>query len=282
MEIIHHVSFNTLSSQDLLPILIDLGIKTKTTILPGEGGSVVTFDISEHDFQWRQILPLLKRFLGFKIYSDRDIFETFFSQDEIRNAEWVRLISMFEQGYPQPKGNWPFTQNSLENVCPKCGIYEQKNPLRLYKEPNLGRKSFMSLIGVGELFATSLVFSTLDKEDITGFEKWNAIIHKTKKPSEIVHQLYIPGIAEPGIVGTEKMRQVSCPVCGTIKYFPHEKGIMRINRKALKQNIDFFRTYEWFGSGVTAFREVIVSNKVANLILDHGWVGIRMKVVESV
>lgn len=47
-------------------------------------------------------------------------------------------------------------------------------------------------------------------------------------------------------------------------------------------DVDFVRTDEWFGSGLIAFREILVSNRVARLILDKGWQGVRMKGVELV
>lgn len=282
MEIIHHVGFNTLSSQEFLNTIIELGIRHKIIELPGRGGQLVTFDISESDPLWETVFSLLKKYEGFDIYRGGDIFETFFSEEEIRKAEWLRLVSTFEQGYPQPKGNWPFKQLSLTNVCSSCAIYEQNNPMRFYKEPSLGKKSFMSLVGVGEIFAIPEVFSAFEEIGAKGFEAWETIIHKTKQPSERVRQLYVPGIAMPGLMGTERMRQVVCPKYGTIKYYSHVKGIMYLKREALLPDTDFMLTHEWFGHGLLAWREILVSNRVASLILDKGWQGVRLKVVELV
>ncbi len=74
------------------------------------------FDISESDPLWGTIFQLLKKHEGLDIYRSGDIFETFFSEKEIREAKWLRLIPTFEQGYPQPKGNWPIKQLQL-NQC---------------------------------------------------------------------------------------------------------------------------------------------------------------------
>ena len=279
MEIFHHISFNINSFEEFKNALINLGI---LLILPKEGGEVAAFDISESDSLWEEVYKLLKKYRGFDIYRSGDIYYTNFSEDEIRNAEWLRLIPSFEQGYPQPKGNWPIKQSSLINVCPKCATYEQNNPMRLYKEPSLGKNSFFSLIGLGELFATSEVFLNLENIEAKGYEGWDAIIHKTKQPSGKVKQLFVPKIAEPGLLETQEMRQVQCPVCDKVKYYSHMKGIMYINRNAIQPDLDFILTNEWFGAGYIAFRGILVSNRVARLILDNGWMGVQLKVVELV
>jgi hypothetical protein len=280
MEIIHHVGFNTSSKQALFDAIIELGIKHKINDLPAKGGRLVTFDISETDPSWPAIIQLLKKYIGLDIYRGGDMYETFFSEQDIRKAEWSRLVSTFEQGYPYPKGNWPFKQLSLVNVCPACGIYEQNNSMRFYKEPGLHKNSFMNLIGGGEIFAVPEVFSALEKIGAKGYKSWEVIINKTKQSSERVLQIYPPWITTHGLIDTDSMRQVICPTCGITKYYYHAKGVMRIKKESLIPDTDFMRTNEWFGVGLVAFREILVSNRVAQLILDKGWKGIQLKVVE--
>ncbi len=48
------------------------------------------------------------------------------------------------------------------------------------------------------------------------------------------------------------------------------------------QDLDMFHSFEWFGSGHAAYREIIISNHFARLILEKGWKGVRMKVIELV
>ncbi len=78
------------------------------------------------------------------------------------------------------------------------------------------------------------------------------------------------------------MRQVICPKCGKVKYYPHKNGVMRFKKEALIPDTDFLKTFEWFGVGRFAFREILISNKIAQLILDKDWKGVRLKVVEFV
>ena len=140
----------------------------------------------------------------------------------------------------------------------------------------------MSLNWASEIFCKPEVIQELREVNVKGYEDWEAVIHKTGNPSEKVRQLYIPGVSSPGLVIDDDLTRKICPVCGTIKYYPHTKGIMYLKRDALLQDIDFILTHEWFGHGLLAWREILVSNRVANLILDKGWQGLRFKVVEVV
>jgi hypothetical protein len=208
--------------------------------------------------------------------------ETYFAYEEIINAEWLWLKSTFEQGYPQPKLHWPIKQLSYDLICSKCAIYKQTNPMRLAKEPSLRNKSFMSLIWGGEIFCIPEVILELEKMQAKGFESWNALIHKTGLPSERVRQLFVPGVADPGLILKDDLERRICPVCGTTKYFPHLKGVLLMKREAILPDTDFMLTHEWFGHGLLAWKEILVSNRIARLVLDKGWKGVRFKVVEVV
>ncbi len=276
MELYHRVGINSKKDKEFLSIIEERGIPFKSIELPGGISNLIVFEIYESDPNWE----IISRFI--QSTNASDMHETIFSKEEIRNAEWLRLIPTFEQGYPQPKLHWPIKQLSYEITCPKCAIYKQINPMRLAKEPSLGRKSFMALIWTREIFCTPEVFTELDKVQAKGYEAWDAIIHKTNKPSERVKQLYVPGIASPGVIIDNDLERKNCPVCRTTKYYPHVKGIMYIKREALLPETDFMLTNEWFGHGLLAWREILISNRIANFILDKGWKGVRFKVVEVV
>jgi hypothetical protein len=276
MEIWHRISFNATTKPDFLEAIQGFGVIKKRLELPGGGGTMVYVDIIESNPHWAIVSELVA------IRGATDIIETFFTADEIRDAEWLRLVSTFEQGYPQPKPHWPLKQLSFEIICPKCAIYKQTNPLRLAKEPNLGRKSFMSLIWTGEIFCTPEVILGLENIQAKGYEVWDAVIHKTDEPSEKVRQLYVPGIALPGVILDDDLERKICPVCGTTKYYPHVKGPMYLKREALLSDTDFMLTHEWFGHGLLAWREILVSSRIASLVLDKGWGGVRFKVIELI
>ena len=67
-----------------------------------------------------------------------------------------------------------------------------------------------------------------------------------------------------------------------IRYYPHVRGKMYLDRNALTPGLDIMQSFEWFGSGHSAFREILISNRLARLIIERGWKGVALKVVEMV
>jgi hypothetical protein len=279
MDIKHSISVNSTES-DFLRAIINMGVVYNMIKLPGTGGNLITILISELDPFWNSVVILVQTQKRFEVYGEGDMFETYFSEVEIRAAEWLRLVPSFEQGYPQPRAHWPIKQLSFELLCINCAIYNQTESMRLVKEPHLGKKTFMSFITTAEIFARPAFFQALEDIQAMGYEAKKVLIHKTGTPSEVVSQLYVNNVAEPGLLDQNKLDNVICPVCGTIKYFAHMNGVMKYKKESLRADVDFIRTHEWFGSGYIAWREILVSNRIARLILDNKWEGVRLKVIE--
>jgi hypothetical protein len=281
MDIKHRINVNT-HNIEILSTIQKMGVEQNIVKLPGAGGNLITIFILESDPRWNEVISLVKEEKEFELYGKGDQFESIFSNSEIREADFLRLISTFEQGYPQPESTWPLKQNSLDNVCSKCGIYNQTNKIRINKEPNLKDNSFMSLIGIGECFCVPYVITELKRFEAKGFQEWNVIVNKTDQPSKNIQQLYIPAINPPGMIPESQLLNIVCPVCGTKKYLPHIKGKMRLRKDSTLIGSDFMLTNEWFGTGLIAYREIIVSNRIANFIIDRQWKGVRFKVIELV
>jgi hypothetical protein len=281
MDINHRISVSTRDTEFISKI-IETGVEVHVLPLPGNDAKIVTIVIFESNPNWNKIIELVKTQNEFEIYVKGDIFETVFSEEDVKKAEWLRLIPTFEQGYPQPENYWPIKQLSYSNVCPKCGVHIQTSPMRIKKEPSMGKKTFMTLINARVMFCKNEVFSEFEVLNACGYEAKDVLIHKTSQPSQIGKQLYVPGVAQPGIVGLDESDKVICPLCNTIKYYSHSKGIMTIKKDSIPDNSDFVLSHEWFGSGLIAFRELFVSNRIARLILEKGWLGVRFKVVELI
>jgi hypothetical protein len=275
MEIYHRVAINSEKDSEFYASIKEIELQYKSQELPGRKSNLLYFDISESDPNWTKISNLIET------YGASNVIETFFSNDEIKNAEWVRIMAL-EHGLPQPEATWPVKQLSYDDVCPKCAIHNQTKSMRMRDEPKIGKKSFMSLTWANEIFCTPDVFSCLEAIGAKGYEVWDAVLHKTSQPVQKVHQLYIPGIASPGLVLREDLKHTVCPICGKTKYYPHMRGIMYLKRNTVLHDTDFMLTHEWFGSGLIAFREILISNRIATLFLDKGWEGFRLKVVEFV
>jgi hypothetical protein len=277
MEIWHRVGFTSVDNVDA--ILGKLGIKYKKTPGLPSGYYLITFEIKESDPRWLQIAELMRE----KGKADL-FFDTVFSQEEILSAEWVRLIPTFEQGYPQPEATWVRNPINYEGKCPQCGAgYRQVSPFRLAKEPRLGRHDFFSLYWTYTVFCTPRVLETLRAHAIRGYEVWEALLHKTGQPSRLVSQLVFPHVAGPGLLDDDKLQPETCSQCGLTKYAYHKRGYMHFKREALQAEVDILQTHEWFGSGgYGGYREILISRRLAELILREGWRGVRLKPVKLV
>jgi hypothetical protein len=271
MEIVHRVTFGKEAGVDAE--LDTLGISYIKS--PLFHRYILTFEIYESDPRWPRVNTLMRE------NDVSSLVETVFSDEEILDADWLRMTPTFEHGYPQPK-SWLRDRPNYENWCYDCGSRQQKSSFFLKKEPNLRKNDFMMLFWTDAFFCTPGVFQEFEAHGLRGYEKWEALIYKTRQPSETVSQLFIPHVATPGLVNVEDLKRVTCQACGVTKYYPHVRGIMYLQRNALVPDVDFMRTYEWFGDGHAAYRQVLVSNRVAKLIINKGWRGVRFKVVELV
>lgn len=275
MEIWHRITYNKLDAVDHL--LDRWAIDSIKSPLPGDG-YILTFEIAESDRRWPEVAKLLRE------RQTLDLYDTVFTSQEIEAAEWVRLIPLFEQGYPQPKESWVENPLNYENECPKCGGgYRQKAPFRLAKEPRLGKHDFVCLYWTYTVFTTPAVIAALEAAGIQGYERWDAVLHRAKQPSQVASQLVFPVIAEAGLADEDKLQPETCPQCGLTKYGYHKRGYMHMRRHALRTDVDIQLTQEWFGSGgYSGHREILISNRLARLILAHDWRGVRLKPVELI
>ncbi len=271
MQIWHRVSFGKTDAVDAQ--LEALNIRYKKT-LGLHGNYLITFEINESDPRWPQVSELVRR------TGAPDLLNTVFTQEEILGADRLRLIPRFEQGYPQPKESWITNPINYDNFCRQCGTFRQKTSFRVKKEPSLGKKDFMTLYWTYALFSTTRVLGEFEAQRTRGYEVWPLVIHKTNTPSEEVSQLFIPTIMSPGLMKAEDLKKQTCPECHVTKYYPHMRGVMYLKRDSLVPDVDLMQTHEWFGDGHFAYREILVSNKLARLVIDKGWQGVTFKVVE--
>jgi len=279
MDIYHRVSF---SSHDNVEDFIKANkIKYMISPIPGTPDEVyylIHFDIYESHPAWPQIEALIKE------KNAGNMFDTAFSESEIRSAEWVRFSPGFEQGYPQPESGMGWHNVTYKNYCPRCGAgFSQKAPFHIKKEPRMGKNYFLSLYWTETAFCTQKVLEAFKNCGIKGYEVWPAILHKSKQPSDVISQLIFPYVAGPGLADEDKLEPWICPVCGITKYTYHKRGYMHIQRQALRTDVDCQLTFEWFGGGGgMGWREMLISNRLVNLILDQGWKRLRLKPVKLI
>lgn len=287
MEFNHVMHF---ASEDKVDqTLEELSIKYTKTLLPAIQGYgyqessnqtryLITFQIMESDKRW----PLV-RDIALSVGKKLTTGQTIFSKEEILDAQWLRMFGFPSKGYPQPEGKWQREHFNYSFKCKKCGVFHQKSGFYLKMEPKMGKNDFMSLNWTSAVFAVPRVFAALEANHIKGYEQWPALIYKTKEPSTNVSQLYVQALDQPAVVNAIELQPIICQSCGLIKYQKHhQRGVMYLTREAIPTGLDMFETYEWFGEGFQPYRELIVSNKVAQLAYAEGWRGVTFKVIEVI
>lgn len=273
MEIRHRFTFS--GKDNLLRELESLDARFETT--QGFRGSfLITLETSESEPIWLEIEQLAK------IFGAAELVSTHFSQEEILDAEWLTIERTNYQGYPQPETGWLQKRPNYQNYCSQCGVYEQVGSFFLKKEPALRNNDFVSLFWTSAVLAKREIFDSLIEKHIVGFQQVDVLLQKTKTPSTIVAQMIPTVTARPGLTATDGFTGKTCDSCGVTKYLPVKKGKLRLQKNFAPEGIDIIATHEWFGDGAMAFREILVSQRVAKLAIKQKWKGIRLKVAEMV
>lgn len=211
---------------------------------------------------------------------------TEFTEQEILSAEWLLAWPAHSIGYSLPRGD-AWSTRYFECDCIHCGVsWRQIAPFRISKEPSMRRASFASFWGGFELFCTGEVAETLASEKLRGYETWPVLLNKTRQPVTNIKQLIIQQITQPSLVEElaeqNGVRKHMCAECGQVWYNPYVRGMIPLRRDALRQDIDFQLTHEWIGFGRTARREILVSQRVAHLVLSRKWKGLYLSPVQLV
>ncbi|MFT3894537.1 MAG: hypothetical protein QM730_23155 [Anaerolineales bacterium] len=227
MEIYHRISINSKKRPDFLAVIQKLKIKHQSVLLPGGENSLISFDISESDSNWTEISELAKSsgIVG--------IVETFFSDDEIKASEWVRMIPVVSIGYPQPEQSWTEEHPTYENYCSQCGTYTQKVSFRVKDSMHLRKNDIGTLYWTYATLCSKSVCDELNVSGFSGFECLDVILHKSNQPSTNLKQIAVPKIAYQALISDEPLNSTKCSECGSIKYLPHMKGVMKLTRQSL-------------------------------------------------
>lgn len=74
------------------------------------------------------------------------------------------------------------------------------------------------------------------------------------------------------IIRKKKERIAAIPYCGRVKF--HPPTALALNTDKLKDAPDLFQTAEWFGSGGSAFRLTLASERFVDLVRERRWKGL--------
>jgi len=235
------------------------------------------FEITEDNPAWPEIKTFLK--------GDHTYIRTHYTDGERLNAEWCKiqgdhLIVSYRLG-----SAW--SEEYFQGDCKKCGSgWKQVAPFRLKREPKLGKNQFCYFGGGFELFCTPLVLDVFKQHNINGFETQPIILNKEKRPIESLRQIIVTEMAEPAVaeelVERERYNQTDCLICGRTLHAHYVRGILPLRRTALKPNVDFQLTNEWFWNTSSARHEILISQRVVRLILENKWKGAELIPIQAV
>ncbi len=273
MKITHQISFRKTIQPKLFELLKDSGHSFNRSPLPND--ELCSVLISEDDPSWQ----------FFDKWTNRDgvfhSYETYFSNDEILEAEWLRVVNVFGYLYPEPRSTWATSPINYGNFCGGCGKYDLISPFHIRHEPRFRGNSFMSFEWVGGmLFTKPDIVKVLLENNITGFDVWPVILHNSSSEANTIQQIYTRVFTEFGLLDLNLLNYEICPVCGEKKYSYHRRGKMAYERTSFLQNVDILVAKEWFGAGHFAYHELFISRRLAKLVIENGWKGLSMKVVE--
>jgi hypothetical protein len=268
MKIIHRIGFHATDAQRR--DLEGLGVKVPSGILMPSGSRLVAFDVAEDHPGWPGIRALLQRW---------DISEgavrTEFTRKEIDAARWLQ-ISAWHHGYPQPNEDvfgYREATYDLTTYCGRCGIgMEQKAPFQVKGEPKWGKKGIMQLVWVyDELFVSPDVWNNVFK--MHGVECRSVLNTKSVELKTVVQLVVEESVA----IVTDDLtaEQEACSECGRTKYLPISRGFFPpLAREASEAMV---KTKEYFGSGASAHKGLLISQGIARALSAHGVRGASLK-----
>lgn len=249
MRIVHRIGFR--ASEFQRKELEALGVKLQSGItMPGGGHPFTAFDFQEDHPNWPRLRAVLQQW-GIS----EGVVRTEFSETEKDSARWLG-IGAWLQGYPQPdEDEFGYREATycLSEWCDVCGVgLRQRAPFQMEREPKWSRRGMFQLNWVfDELFVLPEVWSSVFKSfGVSCRPVANTKGGVLKSVVQIVVE------EEAGIV-TDRLTPDLCAKCRRVKYRPHTRGpLPALVSEPVRAIV---RTREYFGSGASAHRLVLVS-----------------------
>ncbi len=217
-------------------------------------------------------------------------------------------ITTGQFGYPQPESDFDYIYKTYDTskACLTCSRgLQQKDEFRFRSEPKAKHSQFMGLNWVfDQIFVRQIVKDIFEQEKISGLNFSHPIINKTGLPVEGIYQLRVGNLISSGL-STENLKTETCelpkdkstlkflkannsklaegPFCGQTKYnFPQGDNFLKIKSPVFEGQPDFVRLDYYFGSGGSANRPILVSERIKQLIEKEKWRGAFLQQIQLV
>lgn len=235
-------------------------------------------------------------FLEFFIYEDNPRFQelkkaiqafdiiaqvgTIYDKADEAQANWF-IVSTGQYQYPQPEDGYKEATFDLSHYCNICGIGKVQNaPYRLKSEPKQQNSQFWGLHWEYEpIFVRQEAKNILEQEQIQGVRFSQPVLHRKNIPVQGIYQLHMDMTLNPGF-NPYNTNRITCKInneencnlnsdtkcCGRIKFHHPRRGGYLFEAATFSANKDIALSHEYFGSGASANRLVIVSKRFKEIM----------------
>ena len=263
--------------------------------------AINVLNVTEDQPEWPEVERLVAIFC-----SGGHSVSNLFTKAELDTAKWLHLSALGHHGYPQPEENFGYQEATYDvrEFCPTCGIGgTQKAPFRIRTEFKASRSQIVQLNWVfDEFFLRNQAREGLRSAGITGIRYLAPMLHKANRQCERVAQMVVK-VELPPALDPVGLQPVTCKAeneewqamqrrrpfeseklshCGRLKYHYTHKGPYRFDGDAFAGAPDVVKSHEWFGSGASAHRLVIVSQRFRQTVIASNWLGVLFEPIELV
>ena len=177
----------------------------------------------------------------------------------------------------------------------------QKAPFRFRTAPKAKRSQVIQLNWVfDELFIRLPAQAGLIEAGITGITFEAPVLHESDRPLSDVSQGRIATVLPP-VLDVADLTTVTCapdneegrklpdlsrpapatsPYCGRVKYHARHRGPLRFASSAFDGAPDVVKSQEWFGSGRSAHRLILVTQRFRQAVVSNRFRGLAFEPVE--
>lgn len=211
----------------------------------------VSFKIDEDDSRWPSVQALASKFKAV------DTASTSFTANELNSARYLAVVPNWHNGYPAPTNDAGYLAATFDLIdyCKVCGIgKKQVAPFRLAKAPVWGNKSIFQLNWIfDEYFVPPSVWEKIFAP--IGIAAGPVVLDATGEKIDSVVQLVISPVVELETNGPSE----KCSCCGREKFHPVSRGFFPAVRGEVS---GIFKSSQYFGSGASANKQLIVSDSL--------------------
>jgi hypothetical protein len=252
MRVVHRIS--VASSSSVAASLSELGVKVAAS-------GLATFEIDESDPSWEFIKAWLQSHDAVDLPSAR------FSAEELEAVGWLELVPDWHHGYPQPERDFGYLRVTYDGVgCLTCGAGgRQVEPFQLKGEPKWGRRNVLQLNWVFDEYFVKPEFwsSTFEPMGVAA----RPVLDREGQVLQTVVQLVVDAEVD---VETDGLACATCGTCGRNKFVAPPEAFSPLPRDHGIVARPIMRSRQWFGSGASAFREVLVSQELRRSLVASG------------